>query len=171
MVSRWGALYNVAKILDNRYSGTVFVRMGTPGHMFNQHYLAPLFPRPSRPSSSALANIDGVITNGTDQRFNVFLDKIVEVDEKLALAKEDVAMKKMGLMRGKSASSFFEFGNGEILPADAIVNGDLSGDHKGDPSIQFLQGTVAVGAEDAKKKTVRQLSRLWQYEGGQSPAR
>ena len=101
MVSRWGALYNIGSILDNRYSGTVFVRMGASGHMFNQHYLVPLFARAHNPG-----------VNGAPEP-NGFLDKTVDIDERLALRREDTAMHKMGLMRRASLSPLFEFGDGE----------------------------------------------------------
>lgn len=40
-VSRWGVLHFAG--LSNRFVGRVFVRDGS-GHMFNQHYLANMFP-------------------------------------------------------------------------------------------------------------------------------
>lgn len=170
MVSRWGALHNVAQVLDNRYSGTVFVRMGATGHMFNQHYLAAMFPLLSTSPSSAPANSREQQTNGAKQGPNAFLDKIVKVDVKLALAREDTAMKNMGLMRRESASSVLELVDGEYLSADAVPNGDIPGGRKKATNIKILKDNVAVEGKDTKGKTVRQLSRLWRYEGGESPS-
>ena len=169
MVSRWGALYNVASVLDNRYSGTVFVRMGATGHMFNQHYLTAMFPQPIQAVLSTVANGHGMAANGEEQRVNVFLDKPVAASERLALAKEDIAMQKMGLMRRESTSPFFEFGNGEVVPVGAVLDGDLSKGSKGDTNIKFLKDDVALGGQGVNGRTVRQLSRLWKYEGGRSP--
>ncbi|KAG6995830.1 hypothetical protein G7Y79_00041g077820 [Physcia stellaris] len=169
MVSRWGALYNVASVLDNRYSGTVFVRMGATGHMFNQHYLTAMFPQPIGAVLSTVANGHGMAATGAEQRVNVFLDKPVAASQKLALAKEDIAMQKMGLMRRESTSPFFEFGNGEVVPVGAVLDGDLSKGSKGDTHIKFLEDDVALGGQGVNGKTVRQLSRLWKYEGGRSP--
>lgn len=117
---------------------------------------------------STLANGHGTATNGAQQRVNVFLDKPVAVNEKLALAKENIAMQKMGLMRRESTSPFFKFKNGEVIPVGAVLDGDLSKGSKGDTNIEFLKDDVVLGGK-REEKTVRQLSRLWKYEGGRSP--
>ena len=163
MVSRWGALHNVSQVLDNRYSGTVFVRVGATGHMFNQHYLAAMFPLPSTSPSSGLTSSRDQQTNGVK---HAFLDKIVKVDVRLTLAREDTAMKNMGLIRRESTSSTFELD----MSADAVVNGDIPEGRKETPNIKVLQDHVTIEGNDTKGKTVRQLSRLWRYEGGDSPS-
>ena len=170
MVSRWGALHNVAQVLDNRYSGTVFVRIGATGHMFNQHYLASMFPLPSTSPSSALADSRDQKTNGAKKEPKAFLDNMVKVDVKLALAREDTAMKNMGLMRRESASWVLELVDGESLSADAVLNGNIPGSRKEATNIKILKDNVSVEGKDIKGKTVRQLSRLWRYEGGESPS-
>ena len=167
MVSRWGALHSISQVLDNRYSGTVLVRVGATGHMFNQHYLAAMFPLPSTSPSSALANSREQQTNGAK---HPFLDKIVKVDIKLAFAREDTAMKKMGLMRRESTNSILELGDGEYISADAVLNGDLPGGREEATNIKIIKDNVAAEGKATKGKAVRQLSRLWRYEGGESPS-
>lgn len=44
MVPRWGVLYSIKHILNNRYAGRVFIHLGASGHLFIQHYLDTLFP-------------------------------------------------------------------------------------------------------------------------------
>ncbi len=60
MVSRWGALDNAQVAPPDRYSGTVFVRRGATGHMFNQHYLAIMFPLRASLSKAA-CNLEGTV--------------------------------------------------------------------------------------------------------------
>lgn len=43
MVPRWGVLHCIQDILNNRYTGSVFVRMGASGHVFVQHYMDLMF--------------------------------------------------------------------------------------------------------------------------------
>ena len=62
MVSRWGALDNAQNGSRNRYSGTVFVRRGATGHMFNQHYLAIMFPLRASPSTVAY-NLEATVNS------------------------------------------------------------------------------------------------------------
>lgn len=148
MVPRWGVLHCVQDILDNRYAGSVFVRMGASGHLFNQHYMDAMFP---------LEGPDTVWQSGS------FLDHHVMVDKKLAMEKENVAFSKVGVMRRESG---LEFGNGQVIhDAAGVMNG-----HSDDTVMAF--GRTDSGrllSEEAQGKTVRALSRLWMYEGGQSP--
>ena len=167
MVSRWGALHNVSQVLDNRYSGTVFVRVGATGHMFNQHYLATMFPLHSTSPSSLLANGREQQSNGVK---HAFLDKVVKVDVKLALAREDIAMENMGLMRRESKSSTFELGDEEYPSANAVPSRRIPGGRHEATDIKVLNNNIAVVGKNMKGKTVRQLSRLWRYEGGESPS-
>lgn len=37
IIPRWGVLHSICDIQNNRYAGSVFVRMHQSGHMFNQH--------------------------------------------------------------------------------------------------------------------------------------
>lgn len=150
MITRWGVLYNVREILDNQYCGKVFVRMGASGHLFNQHYLDPIFP---------LAT-----TGGSD-----FLDQVVEVDEKTASRRESVTTRQMELMRRESSLENFQFGNGQTVPVAAVVHSErrTHGVVHGS-GINFVEPTSG-GVLQARGKTVRQLSRLWRYIDGGSP--
>ena len=146
LVPRWGVLYNVTQLLDNRYCGKVFVRMGATGHMFNQHYMDPMFP------------LDHSHTS-------LFLDQVVDVDEKLAVRRENSALQHMGLMRRESSfkpDDFnVQFGDGQTIPVGVIVNGDHA---DGEDGINFVDPS-----RHARGKTVRQLSRFWRYVDGGSP--
>lgn len=152
MVPRWGVLYNVIQILDNRFSGRIFVRMGASGHMFNQHYLDAMFP------------LDHALV-GT------FLDQVVDVDEKLALRRESKALQQVSAMRRESMK---QLPNGEVLdwgdldriPVDLIVNGEAPSGSE-NLLINFVNSQTG---SDARGKTVRQLSRLWKYVNGGNPA-
>ena len=148
MVPRWGVLHCVQDILDNRYAGSVFVRMGASGHLFNQHYMDAMFP---------LGVPDTVWQSGS------FLDHHVKVDKKLAMEKENEGISKIGVMRRESG---LEFGDGQIIhDGTGAINGHLDG-------IVMAFGRTDSGrllSEEAEGKTVRALSRLWMYQGGKSP--
>ena len=148
MVPRWGVLHCVQDILNNRYAGSVFVRMGASGHLFNQHYMDAMFP---------LKGPDTV------WQASSFLDHQVKVDKKLATKRENVAISKLGVMRRESG---LEFGNGQVIHDGAgVING-----HGGNTVMAFGRtDSGRVLSEEAQGKTVRELSRLWRYEGGQSP--
>lgn len=155
MVPRWGVLHCVQDVLNNRYSGSVFVRMGASGHMFNQHYMDALFPLPENVSHRLEDN---------------FLDNRVEVDENLAVRRENTAVSNMGHMRKESG---LEFGDGQIIPDDPnMSNGNATNgiNGSGDTIMTFARtDTGRLLAKEAQGKTVRELSRLWRYQGGRSP--
>ena len=137
------------EVLDNRYSGKVFVRMGATGHLFNQHYMDPMFPLDKTRTSQ-------------------FLDQVVDVDEKLAARRESKAVEQMNVMRSESSSpQKIEFGDGETIPVGAIVTGEGATNGSGGMLINFIEPNTA--SREAKGKTVRQLSRLWRYTDGGSP--
>ena len=148
MVPRWGVLHCVQDILDNRYAGSVFVRMGASGHLFNQHYMDAMFP---------LGGPDTVWQSSS------FLDHQVKVDKKLAMMKENLAISKIDVMRRESG---LEFGNGQVIHDGAsVIHG-----HADNTVMAFGRtNSGRVLSEEAQGKTVRELSRLWRYEGGQSP--
>ena len=149
MITRWGVLYNVTEILNNRYCGKVFVRMGASGHMFNQHYLDPMFP------------LDKT-------RANEFLDQVVDVDEKTASSRESVSAQRTGILRQESALGNFEFGDGSVVPVgDVLQAGKAAGVGVGS-GINFVEPS-GFGVAEARGKTVRELSRLWRYVNGGIP--
>jgi len=152
MVSRWGALHSTTKVLNNRYSGSIFVRLGATGHMFNQHYLSVMFP-PSPRSWEAGANGFRKL-NGTASSF---LDKVVDVDEGLALKREDTAV---GILRW---DSMFEVGKGGRLEVDGGKKGVVDGE------MPVEDGLLDGMCREAEGRSVRELSRLWLYLGGRSP--
>lgn len=193
MVPRWGVLYNTTEVLDNRYSGTIFVRTDATGHMFNQHYMDIMFPLEllTEPADKSNDQILPLLDN-------TFLDKVVDVDEKTARKREIAASRKMGLMRQESG---IEFGDGQAVPVrrppvsgDNDSSGRGRGSHRGaagdrrgageageDHGIDGIDGMDDEGfvnageaavlglGREARGKTVRELSRLWMYIGGGSP--
>ncbi|EER28324.1 hypothetical protein CPC735_061970 [Coccidioides posadasii C735 delta SOWgp] len=76
LVPRWGVLYNVRTILENRFAGKIFIRMGATGHMLNQHYLDFMFPPLEAQHNNEELG---------------FLDQVVEVDEATPDARDQFA--------------------------------------------------------------------------------
>lgn len=150
MVPRWGVLYSVEKILTRRYSGKVFVRTGASGHLFNQHYMDPMFP----------------LAHGGKP--TTFLNQAVDVDEAKARKREAAAVECLRLARvvsgmvpaakEESVMSPVAFGNGERM-SEGLIEGE---EGAADPSISFVEGGVQAAVR-AKGKTVAELSRLWRY--------
>ena len=177
MVPRWGVLHNITEVLNNRYCGTVFVRMDATGHMFNQHYMDVMFPlaKASVPNHAGLDPVEDPVRVLLDN----FLDKVVDVDEKTARKRENVAIQNIGIMRRESG---IEFGDGQRLPVGLLVNDD-DDDDDDDKRARSDGDRVAIGVinageravlsrcREARGKTVRELSHLWKYLGGQSPRR
>ncbi|KAL8823813.1 MAG: hypothetical protein Q9191_005530 [Dirinaria sp. TL-2023a] len=171
MIARWGPLYNITTVLDNRYCGRVFVRMGATGHLFNQHYLDAMFPQASANQEDHTNGHSNGISK-LDHMANDFLNTVVDVHESLAWNRESTALSKMGVMRRESEEGpFFEFGDGKVVPVDALVDGKAKGRKKGEMSIELLNGGTGEDSNitDARGKPVRELSRLWMYLGGGSP--
>ncbi|MCJ1265575.1 hypothetical protein MMC22_005455 [Lobaria immixta] len=168
MVGQWGVLHNTRKVLDNRYSGSVFVRAGATGHMFIQHYLDVMFPIPSStPQSPAGHDAE---EGAAFKMNNSFLDKVVDVDEKTAARRESTATRKLGIMRRDSG---FE---DSVNEEEVVINGDNGGlgqDGESRAGLGGISGQAnhairAVGQE-ARGKTTRELSRLWMYLHGGVP--
>ena len=151
IVPRWGVLHCVQDILNNRYAGSVFVCMGASGHMFNQHYMNAMFPLPEKDSH---------------WMSSPFLDSRVKLDEKLAMKRENMAISNIGVMRRDSG---LQFGDGQFIQ-DGM--GAVSGSSQtgGNTVMAFARtNTGRLLAEETQGKTVRELSRLWRYQGGRSP--
>ena len=154
LVPRWGVLHCTQDVLNNRYAGSVFVREGASGHMFNQHYLEPMFPLPEK---------------DTYPPQNAFLDRVINMNEKLAMERDSVAISNASHMRRKSA---LEFGDGEVVPeVQVLPNGTNGGPVSNGESVLTFARTDSgrLLVEEARGKTVRELSRLWRYMGGRSP--
>lgn len=86
----------------------------------------------------------------------------MDVDELTAARRESVAVRKTGIMRHKSSSGPLEFGD----QMEVILDGENEG-----REIRFGSagmGISGVGRE-ARGRTVRELSRLWMYVGGETP--
>ncbi|KAL9100758.1 MAG: hypothetical protein Q9163_003907 [Psora crenata] len=157
MVPRWGVLYSTREILSNRYAGSVFVRMGASGHLFNQHYMDAIFPS-QQPESDSLEDMPLLADS--------FLDKFVDVDVEVVSRRHTLVAEQLGVVRGDTG---LQFGDGGILPDanDGLVNGARKGTN---PLLIFGRtnsGRLVTG--DARGMTVRELSRLWRYQGGRSP--
>ena len=142
MVPRWGVLQSTQSVLSNRYAGSVFVRMRASGHMFVQHYMSAIF-------------LSHETTNGQS---GCLLDDVVHVDEGTVDRREAVAVEDHVLGRNDSG---LRFGTGE-----RIADGGETG-----PEVLTFDRTESgrLIVEEARGKTVRELSRLWQYQGGKCP--
>lgn len=138
MIARWGVLHSTMSALDNRYNGSVFVRMGATGHLFNQHYMDAMFP--------------------CSNQIDSFLNKIVDVDMVTAIGREKAATRKLGLMRRESG-----FGS----TPGSLLNEDAMGAQM---NINFIPQAMKAATPEMEGKTVSELSRLWRYQGGASPA-
>ncbi|MCJ1399605.1 hypothetical protein MMC11_002807 [Xylographa trunciseda] len=150
LVPRWGVLYNVCQVLDNRYCGNVFVRIGATGPLFNQHYMDPMFP------------LDAAFLGG-------FLDQIVDVDDGLRICGGTETAGQVEKSRRKSAEP--KNGTSKNLERTGVETENSVIMDGGTPSgavlINFAEPNAA---QDARGKTVRQISRLCKYLDGGSPS-
>ena len=144
--------------------------------MFNQHYLNPMF----LPSKSQNQIAEGQTSKNSksggkdagDDEYHVgdtfeesFLDRLVSLDEELARRRESTILEEVGMIRRESG---VEFGSGQVLKCTQGRGKD--GHAKGDECVMlFRTPSDRVVAEEAKGKTVKNLSRLWKYLGGNSP--
>lgn len=148
-------LYNVRDVLDNRFSGQVFVHMGTSGHMLNQHYLAHMFPLPSSRDPSA----SEVVAMENERR--PFLDQVVDIDYHTEHRREQ---NTQPLLLLRTRSSGLEWGDQTRTQVEAL-------ERRGN-RISFVPSGDEYkreGFHEAHGKTVRELSRLWRYMGGKDP--
>lgn len=76
-VARIGVLHYVRGKPQNQYVGRVFTRLNVGGHLFNQHYLYPMFA-------------------GEDPEF---LRSVVRVDSSVAINRETLADAELGEVR------------------------------------------------------------------------
>jgi len=124
--------------------------------MFIQHYLDPMFPLARRDAGD-------------------FLDRVVDVDEGTAVGREGMAIRKIGVMRRESCleGEKVEAGAERLESGEGALGLILDEERKGKGlkglRIEFLEQGL-VRCEEARGKTVRQLSRLWRYTDGGSPA-
>ncbi|MCJ1467638.1 hypothetical protein MMC07_006263, partial [Pseudocyphellaria aurata] len=184
VVGQWGVLHNTKTVLDNRYSGGVFVRARATGHMLIQHYLNVMFPIPS----AAATTYDGATADP-----HSFLDKVVAVDEKTATKRESAAQHKLGVLRRESGFEEFIISENEDDEGAVLKNGDAAaaapdlrpqvlrqgqgGDDDGlglglglGGGLPCANRVVWAGiGREARGKTTRELSRLWMYLDGNDP--
>ncbi|MCJ1415739.1 hypothetical protein MMC32_002072 [Xylographa parallela] len=147
LVPRWGVLYNVCQVLDNKYCGKIFVRMGASGHLFNQHYMDPIFPLDEASATS-------------------FLDQVVDVEDRLGLCPGEEKARQAKRFRGEEDNSISHKPDCTLdseIESVVMVDGSTP---SGAVLINFAEPNAAW---DARGKTVRQLSRLCKYIDGGSP--
>ena len=182
MVPRWGVLHCVSDIQSSLYAGSVFVRLGASGHMFNQHYLTNMFPT-SHPSK--------------DTPDTTFLDRPATVSPSITTdggSPIDNIASSFGFWGVWRADSWLKLGDGKeihlirqhrrrILTGSSISSSSSiaspvsppgsggGGPFGQDQSVMVFSRTSSglVVGEKASGKTVRELSRLWKYLGGASP--
>ena len=153
--------------------------------MLNQHYLNPMFP-PSKGQTQAGYGRGGIKWRrernaARDNQVDVavkfdepaldwkghFLDQIVTPDERLAMQREfATVVDDMSIIRRESE---LEFGSGQILKDPMHGLADCK-DANGNGCLAFRRtASDRIVAENARGKTVKDLSRLWKYLGGKSP--
>lgn len=146
--------------------------------MLYQHYLDPIFllskcqTQAAKKRKGIKWKHEGKITsdneeNVRDEFDEHFLDRIVTPDERLAMQRDFTAVvAEIGVVRRESE---LEFGSGQVLEAAAYGRASCT-DTKVDECLTFRRtASDRVVAEEARGKTVRDLSRLWKYLGGKSP--
>ena len=153
--------------------------------MFNQHYLNPMFP-PSKCQMQAGNEKRGIkwkrekkvvrdnnvglavkFDETSLDRKGHFLDQIVTPDERLAMQREFATLAdEMSVTRRESE---LEFGSGQTLKDHAHGLANCK-DANGDECLAFRRtASDRIVAENARGKTVKDLSRFWKYLGGRSP--
>lgn len=178
MVPRWGVLYAIKNLLDNRYAGNVYVRVGATGHMFVDHYLDPIFF--SLPGKTVGVGHLGALQNGTGGKKNAqangqdveegdveeadcFLNTLVDVEE-------GVEESRASRVKGKSLVKAKNMGQVRAVPVP-VING-ING-HAGNGTVNGVleepDSELAAILGDNRGKTVKDLSRLWKYLGGGEP--
>ena len=115
--------------------------MPVPIEVFVPHYMAPMFLDPDQPP----------VPNG-------FLDQVVAVDEDTVNRREAATLDELALRRKETG---LQFGNGERVADGSASGADIL------TFDRTRSGRLMV--EEATGKTVRELSRLWKYQGGRSP--
>lgn len=138
--------------------------------MFNQHYLDPMLSPSKRQilapkgKKNVKWKFQGKVAGNDADRIEddsdePFLDRIVTTDEELAIRRDFTELAEISVMRRDSG---LEFGDGQILKD--------CGDANSEGCLTFLRtASDRLLVEEAKDKTVRELSRLWKYLGGKSP--
>ena len=100
-----------------------------------------------------------------------FLDQKVSVDSDMLLQRRDTERQVAGILRSESGG--LEFGDGELVHGHRDGgNGWSNGGASGGADQTMCFGRTDSGkllGEEARGKTVRELSRLWRYQGGKSP--
>ena len=168
MVPRWGVLYATSRLITERYAGSVFVRMGSSGHLFVPHYLDPMFPlsliqqKIGNSKSQVLPASEHHSFNNDVENASNFVHSQVDVDFATPMKRRTPSLKP--LIKPKDEPEI-EFGDGQRVP---VVN-RKGGSSNGAVVVGFGSNDGMVVAEAARGKMVQQLSRLWMYVGGASP--
>ncbi|KAL8700840.1 MAG: hypothetical protein Q9201_005233 [Fulgogasparrea decipioides] len=225
MVPRWGVLYATSTLLQNRYAGKVFVRMGAMGHLFVPHYLDPIFPLPRKAApkkaqatehdvaSGGVARVqqvnshtvnehaensqtrNGDIENGhVEEPHNAhdmreassYLNAIATVDKQVPMERNYVRFPPLMTLKNRqqmgwtidTRSGYTTMTNGVMRSTSG--NGRIDGvsfemrpNSEETGEAVFVQGTTCPAVSNAAEyrgKTVKDISRLWKYLGGNSPA-
>ncbi|KAL8669836.1 MAG: hypothetical protein Q9168_005588 [Polycauliona sp. 1 TL-2023] len=186
MVPRWGVLYAIRKLLNNRYAGNVFIRDKATGHMFVDHYLNPIFPsnkcggsRNTANAKKGQANGNGDMNGHDHETANGngighleealdFLDAVVEVDEAVPLQRRDTTPLRP-LAKTNARKDHGSVTN-HCNPSRPTTNGinSTANNHSITDGFDAI-GNDALMEQAARGKTVKELSRLWRYLGGSSP--
>lgn len=151
-LARTGIMHHTLNVLDNRFCGRTFV-VNRPGFMFSQ-YLDMMFP----PTKSG--------KRGDAQR--TILNEVPEIDISTAEKREFTAqgvtssMKPLAMLKHLSPNDNMMKMSPAGIKADRRTSWNVTGND--------CVTQARMSAKECEGKTVRQLSRLWRYSGGQKPA-
>lgn len=146
MVPRWGVLYSTKQCPHQRYAGQVFVRRQATGHIFDRHYLAPMFP------SSLAVKADGH-GGGDGQQLDVFLDQLVAVDSTTTQSRKEAA----STLKDKMATTVNARQAQQAQQAVPASDWTVYATDECEDERAARAGTAV---------SVRSLSRLWKYLDG-----
>lgn len=106
-VTRWGILYNVCDVLDNRFAGSIFIRMGASGHMLNQHYLGPMFPiahQTKKTPQKHKSTNSPTSTTTNDREATDFLSTKVTLDANTITSRNSLQKSNLVFLRRESSN-------------------------------------------------------------------
>ena len=163
-VSIWGILHYINPGITEpdfpRFMGRVFQREGR-GHLFGQHYLDNMFPlEPASVKDGGIGN-SGFL--GADEKVNAFMEEDVEW----------VGKTRVGGREGLETSSSSNEGTTPDFEDEESSDDEGRVGIYDESPISSRHSTFNAGHTnglDTKAYKVKNLSRLWQYRNGKSPA-
>ncbi|KAF2139314.1 uncharacterized protein K452DRAFT_75157 [Aplosporella prunicola CBS 121167] len=161
LVPRWGVVNSARHCTATRYAGRVFIAKGASGHLFNEHYLEPMFPLltvSNKPDTSSPSDRGDYKKNKAGNN----TPSAPEPDASISSAEDQVGADAEGSPVLQPLLPHSDAGQPKLSPfLDRMVDVDHETALRRAESVE-TQSALGEGAG----KTVRQLSRLWMYVGG-----